>query len=71
MPRKLRRINKSAIAGVCSGFAYWLEIPTWIVRVLWLMSAFAGGTGIVIYLILAIFMPRWKEDPQDYDELCC
>lgn len=71
MSNRLRRINNSAIAGVCGGFAYWLSIPTWIVRVVWILFTLAGGAGIIIYFLLALLMPRWKEDPLDYKDICC
>lgn len=70
MDRKLRKINNSALFGVCSGFAYWLGVPTWVIRIIWCLFTLAGGAGIIIYILLALFMPSWKEDPEDYEERC-
>lgn len=70
MGRKLRKINNSVFFGVCAGFAYWLGMPTWLLRLIWCLFTLAGGAGIIIYVLLAIFMPRWPEDPADYNEIC-
>jgi phage shock protein C len=46
------------IAGVCGGFAEYLEIDSTLVRVIWLMLAFFGGWGLIAYLIAWIVMPQ-------------
>jgi phage shock protein C len=46
------------IAGVCGGFADYLELDVTLVRILWLMLAFFGGWGIIGYLIAWIVMPE-------------
>jgi phage shock protein PspC (stress-responsive transcriptional regulator) len=65
---KLRRIRpKKMLGGVCAGFGYWLKIPTWLIRVIWVALALSG-TGIIAYILLWIFMPVTDEVPPDYDE---
>ncbi len=54
-----RRDNK--IAGVCGGFAEYLDIDATLVRLIWLMLAFFGGWGLVGYLIAWIIMPEEPE----------
>ncbi|MBD3180800.1 PspC domain-containing protein [Candidatus Poribacteria bacterium] len=67
--RKLMRIKpKGWLGGVCAGFSYWIGWPTWIIRALWTVVFFAGGTGGLIYIILWIFMPATYDVPADYDE---
>lgn len=68
--RKLRRLREEAVfAGICSGIAYWLGIPTWLVRVVWGVAFFIYGIGFGIYVILWIFMPTWDKVPTDYKKI--
>ena len=46
------------IAGVCGGFADYLELDVTLVRIIWLMLAFFGGWGILGYFIAWIVMPQ-------------
>jgi phage shock protein C len=60
MPRKKlarSRIDKK-IAGVCGGFAEYLDIDSALVRILWVMLALVGGWGLIGYLIAWIVMPE-------------
>lgn len=69
MERKLRKVvAKKWLGGVAAGFAYWLGMPAWIVRLIWLFLSLAYGVGVVFYILLWIFMPRWEETPVDYQE---
>jgi phage shock protein C len=52
----LSRTDKK-IAGVCGGFAEYLELDATLVRILWLMLVFFGGWGILGYIIAWIVMP--------------
>jgi len=56
--RKLTRsrTNKK-IAGVCSGFANYLNLDVTLVRIVWLMLAFLWGWGLIGYIIAWIVMP--------------
>jgi len=57
--KKLARSRTdSKIAGVCGGFADYLELDVTLVRIIWLMLAFFGGWGIIGYLIAWIVMPN-------------
>lgn len=56
------------LGGVCSGWAYALGVPTWIVRVLAVCLVGIAGIPCLMYLLLWIFMPRWIQDPHDYIE---
>jgi len=51
------RTNKK-IAGVCGGFADYIELDVTLVRIIWLMLAFLWGWGIFGYLIAWIVMPE-------------
>lgn len=52
------RAKDGALAGVCKGLADALGIETWIVRVIWLIAILWFGTGVLLYLILAVCLPR-------------
>jgi phage shock protein PspC (stress-responsive transcriptional regulator) len=58
-PRRFYRDpDERMIAGVCSGIAAWLRMdPVW-VRLIFILTVFLGGSGILIYLILWIVMPE-------------
>ena len=57
-PRKLERNrNDKVIAGVASGVADFFGLDRTLVRVLWALSIFLGGLGIVIYIIMWIVVP--------------
>lgn len=58
-----------AAFGVCSGIAYWIGAPVWLVRFAWVCSVLFWGTGCALYLILAVFMPTWEKDPADFDQV--
>lgn len=46
------------IAGVCRGLADRFAVPLALARVLFLLSIFAGGWGIIVYVALWIAMPQ-------------
>lgn len=52
----LDKRNKK-IAGVCAGFARYLEVDVTLVRVVWLALAFGTGVGFIAYAIAWIVMP--------------
>jgi phage shock protein C len=57
-PRRLYRSRHGRqLAGVAAGMAEYLELDPTLVRILWVLSAFAGGFTIVLYVILAFVIP--------------
>lgn len=61
------RASDGALAGVCKGLADALGIEIWIVRVIWLIAVLWFGTGILLYLILTICLPRVDKLDQALD----
>ncbi len=54
---RLRRGSDRMVAGVCSGLAHYFQVdPLWI-RLAFVALTFAGGAGIILYLILWVLMP--------------
>ncbi|MBI2851367.1 MAG: PspC domain-containing protein [Chloroflexi bacterium] len=55
--RLYRSRSDRMIWGVCGGIAEYFEIDPTIVRLIAVLLVFAGGIGILAYIILAIVMP--------------
>lgn len=53
------------LMGVCSGLSYRLGVPTWILRIAFLLTLFVFGTGLFAYLLIGIFAPS-AGTPSDY-----
>lgn len=45
------------ICGVCGGIAEYFACDPTLIRLLWVVFCFAGGSGILAYFIAAIIMP--------------
>jgi phage shock protein C len=56
-PLARSRTNRK-IAGVCAGFAEYLDVDPTLVRILWVMLVIFGGCGLLAYLIAWIIMPE-------------
>lgn len=66
MTNKLQRTRKdNVLAGVCGGIARYFNIDVVIVRIIWVISALAGGFGIGTYIICALIIPKEKDDYQE------
>ncbi len=65
--KKLYRSNDRKIFGVCGGVAEYLGVDPTIVRIIWLLVAISGGTGIVLYLIAALLMENKPDYVSRYD----
>ena len=55
-PLTLSRTDKK-IAGVCGGFAEYLNLDPTLVRVLWIFLTIFGGSGIILYIIAYFVIP--------------
>ena len=60
-PLMLDKRNKK-IAGVCAGFARYLETDITLIRIIWLVAFLCGGVGFLAYLIAWIVMPSDRRD---------
>jgi phage shock protein C len=50
------------IAGVCAGLAKYFSIDPTLVRLIFIIAVLAGfGTGLVVYIVLAIVVPEEPE----------
>ena len=58
MNRRLYRCRENRVlAGVAAGVAEFFDLDPSLVRVLWFLSIFVGGLGILLYIGMAIIVP--------------
>jgi phage shock protein C len=56
--RRLYRCRENRVlAGVASGLAEYFDLDPTLVRVLWFVSIFFGGLGLLLYIGMAIIVP--------------
>jgi phage shock protein PspC (stress-responsive transcriptional regulator) len=55
--RLMRSSRDKKVGGVCAGVADYFDLDPTIVRVVWLLAIFLGGTGFLLYLVLWIVLP--------------
>lgn len=61
MTKKLQKSSTDKkIAGVCGGLAEYFNIDPIIPRAVFLFFLIMGGSGIILYLILALLLPEKK-----------
>ena len=56
--RLYRNMNDKKLCGVCSGIADYFRLDPTLVRLGWVVFTFAGGSGILAYIIAAIIIPE-------------
>jgi phage shock protein C len=57
-PRKLYRSqSQRMLGGVCGGLAEYFNVDATLIRVLFLILAVFGGTGLVIYVVMWLIVP--------------
>lgn len=62
MNRRLYRCrHDKRLAGVASGIAEYFDADPSLVRVLWVLSIFLGGFGLLLYIAMAIIVPLEPE----------
>lgn len=57
MQKRLVKKEKK-IFGVCSGLGYYFDIDPTVIRVIFLIAVLGFGTGVLVYLVLALVMPE-------------
>jgi len=55
-----RDMDERVIAGVCAGVAHYLDFDVKWIRLAAVLTVFLGGTGILVYALLWIIMPKAK-----------
>lgn len=65
--KKWKRSIDGWLGGVCEGLGNSFNIEPNLIRILWVLSIFIFGTGLAIYLILALTLPR-EDQVMSYHE---
>ncbi|HMT22272.1 MAG TPA: PspC domain-containing protein [Promineifilum sp.] len=60
--RLVRSSNDKMLFGVCGGLADYLNIDPVIVRLLIALLTLWNGVGLLVYLVLALIMPKETEN---------
>lgn len=59
MAKKLTRSKTDKkLAGVCGGIAEFFDVDVTVIRILWVLATFMGGSGLLAYIICALLMPE-------------
>ncbi len=56
--RLYRSSRQQVLAGVCGGIAEFFDVDVTIVRLVWAALFFLAGTGLLLYIIAAIIIPK-------------
>ena len=57
--KRLRRSRTDkVIAGVCGGVGQYFNIDPVIIRILWLLSFFGAGAGLLAYIVAWLVIPE-------------
>jgi phage shock protein C len=57
--RKLYRSRSNRqVAGVCGGLAQYFNLDATLIRILFVVLAVLGGSGVVLYLAMWIIVPK-------------
>ena len=58
--KRITRSRDKMIAGVCSGIGNYLDVDPTIIRIAFVLLAFAGGAAILAYVIMWVIIPEDK-----------
>lgn len=58
MDKRLTKSTNKMLCGVCAGIAEYFNLDPTIIRLLWVILTFFGGSGIIAYIIAAIIIPE-------------
>lgn len=68
--KKLYRIpSEGMIAGICAGLGEYLDLDPTIIRLVFVLLAFGGGSGVLIYIIMWLIIPIKHEGAQVSEEI--
>ena len=74
-PKKLYRIpSEGMIAGICAGLGEYLDLDPTILRLVFVLLAFGGGSGVLIYIIMWLIIPikpemtRLSTEPEEFEQ---
>ena len=58
-PKRLYRLpDQGKIAGVCAGLGEYFQVDPTVVRLIFVLLVLAGASGVLIYLVMWLIVPR-------------
>lgn len=68
MQKKLYKSRKDRkLSGVCGGLGQYFNVDSTLIRLIWILFVFFGGTGILAYLVCALIIPDEPYDDYYYN----
>jgi phage shock protein C len=58
MTKRLYKSKEKKIFGVCGGLAEYFDLDPTVMRLIFVAAVLLFGTGILLYIIMAIIMPE-------------
>ncbi|MFI3214520.1 MAG: PspC domain-containing protein [Eubacteriales bacterium] len=58
MKKLTKSRNNKMICGVCGGIGNYFNMDPTMIRLLWIVFSFFGGSGVLAYIIAAIIIPE-------------
>ena len=56
--KKLYKSENNVLTGVCGGIAEYFDVDPTLIRLAWVVFCAAGGSGILAYILCALFIPQ-------------
>lgn len=70
MKKELRRSETDCkICGVCGGLGEYLGVDSNVIRLLWAAFSLFAGTGIILYIVAAVIMPKAEKEEKDLQDV--
>ena len=70
MKKELRRSEKDVkICGVCGGIAEYFGVDSNMVRLIWIAVSLFAGSGLLLYILAAVLMPKAESAQKDLKEV--
>lgn len=64
MPENLHKSHRNKVfAGVCGGLGEYFNVDATLIRLVWALAVFVGGTGLFFYILAIIIMPSDPSAP--------
>jgi phage shock protein PspC (stress-responsive transcriptional regulator) len=61
--RLTRSSNDRMLGGVAAGMADYFGVDPSVMRILWVLVALVGGTGLLVYVVLWVALPEGHTSP--------
>ncbi len=70
MKKELRRsATDCKLCGVCGGLGEYFGIDANLIRLIWAAIALFAGSGVILYIIAAVILPKADEPQKDLKDV--